>query len=87
MRCVAAGYPIQTVTWLKNGNTLISDGRVTIRRSVTRVEVTTTVEVNSATSADSGNYSCRVENLIPDYNAVVKSATVAVHGKASNFSR
>ena len=83
MRCVAAGYPIPSVTWFKGGNQLDSDGRVIIRTSMTRVEVTSTVEVFSAASADSGNYSCRVQSSVPEYSAVVRSANIAVHGKAS----
>lgn len=77
LACVAMGFPAPQVTWYHNGSLLLSDGGVTVSGSTVG---TSTVDVSSANSSNSGNYSCRVESSVQGYDVLIRSATVLVQG-------
>ncbi len=80
LTCVATGFPAPQVMWYHNGSLLLSDGRVIVSGMVVDLVVTSTVDVSSANSNNSGNYSCRVESSVQGYDVLIRSATVLVQG-------
>ena len=81
LRCAATGFPLPQVTWYLNGSLLLNSSQVAISTDVADLIVTVTVDMSSATSNNSGNYSCRVESPLQQYRAVTRYDAVFVQGK------
>lgn len=70
-RCIATGYPLASVQWLKDGQPLRTGSRV---RLLTKEHI----KITSVTKEDRGMYQCFVRN---DYDAVQSTAEMRLGGK------
>lgn len=68
--CVAQGSPIPSISWLREGTTLVGDNRIIPNNIV--------LEVQNTVSEDSGDYTCRAENVGGRAEA---TASLTVFGK------
>lgn len=72
-RCIATGYPLASVQWLKDGQPLRTGSRV---RLLTKEHI----KITSVTKEDRGMYQCFVRN---DYDAVQSTAEMRLGGEYS----
>lgn len=70
-RCIATGYPLANIQWLKDGQPLRTGSRV---RLLTKEHI----KITSVTKEDRGMYQCFVRN---DYDAVQSTAEMSLGGK------
>lgn len=70
-RCIATGYPLASVQWLKDGQPLRTGSRV---RLLTKEHI----KITSVTKEDRGTYQCFVRN---DYDAVQGTAEMRLGGE------
>ena len=80
LKCVAKGFPIPLVSWQRIDGISFDTSRLVVSESVDDLEVTSIVEVSPTIRSDSGNYSCSVESPVPQYDPVVRSATILIQG-------
>lgn len=70
-RCIATGYPLVNIWWLKDGQPLRTGSRV---RLLTREHI----RITSVAKEDRGMYQCFVRN---DYDVVQSTAEMRLGGK------
>ena len=72
--------------WLHNGTTVIEDSRITILGTATSRSVTSTLNLENATSTDSGDYLCQASAPAGSSFNTTDSATalILVQGECMN---
>ena len=71
-KCAVTGSPVPSLSWLKNGNKLISNGRTRIVYH----KGETVLTISSISSSDNGIYQCFARNEVGNIQA---SASLIVH--------
>ena len=59
LTCTVSSFPLPNITWLHNATTVIENSRITILETTTSRSITSTLNIENATSTDSGNYLCQ----------------------------
>ena len=65
LRCLFAGVPPPTVTWLMNGRTLVDSPRIIVSNS----SGVSNINIQSFRSSDAGLYTCVITNVAATVNS------------------
>lgn len=78
LKCTVTGLPLPLLSWFKNGNELISNGKTT---TITHYSGGTDLTISSLSASDGGIYQCFAKNEV---GSIQTSANVIVHRSGRN---
>ncbi len=89
LSCEAFGVPAANITWTGPAGDIRDDNRVSVSMDSSEARTTTsTLTITGVMVTDTGDYTCTVENGVPNEIQVIQqaSATVTVQSESMSFA-